>query len=142
MLAAGKLARAKGVLAELMQQSYRWRDHVALISFGGHGASLYLPPRRAQPLPQRWLAPLGGGGGTPLAAALARANALLQAHTQGPRWLWLLTDGRTRETPPRPAHAQQLHVLDFEHAQPPLGRAPALAAHWQARYWPWQTLLL
>lgn len=136
MLAGGRLAQAKGLLGALIAQAYRWRDQVALISFGGHAATLRLPPRRAMPAASAWLAPIGGGGGTPLAQALAQADALLRRHPHGARWLWLLTDGRTRETPPRPAHAEHLHLVDFDHARPPLGRARQLAALWQAHYRP------
>ncbi|MDO5290444.1 MAG: VWA domain-containing protein [Pseudomonadota bacterium] len=136
MLAAGRLARAKGVLAALMAQAYRWRDHVAVIGLDGQGVHLLRPPGRARHAAPRWLPPLGGGGGTPLAQALAQADALLRRHGSGPRWLWLLTDGRTRDIPPRPAHAQRLCLIDFDTARPPLGRAQALAAQWQAQWLP------
>ncbi|WP_313077280.1 VWA domain-containing protein [Melaminivora sp.] len=134
MLCAGQLARAKGVLAELLAQAYRWRDPVALLGFGGAGSTLVLAPGRALQDAGRTLAPLGGGGGTPLTQALADADALLRRHRQGQRWLWLLTDGRTRERPARPRHADWLCVIDFDTARPPLGRAPALAAAWDARH--------
>lgn len=130
MLAGARLARAKSVLAELLAQAYRWRDRIALIRFGGPGAAVHVPPRRAAALPQSWIAPIGGGGGTPLADALAQADALLHRHAQGPRWLWLLTDARTRATPARPAHAQRIVLIDFDDARPPLGRAAALADAW------------
>ncbi|WP_313314530.1 vWA domain-containing protein [Pulveribacter sp.] len=141
MRTSGQLARAKGAVHLLMQQAGRWRDQVALVVLDGTGAHLALAPQRA--LAQGFagaLAPLPGGGGTPLAAALQLADGVLARHSRGARWLWLLTDGRTRASPPRPAHAQQLHVIDFETARPPLGRAQALAALWQAGYWPARAL--
>ncbi len=119
MLRAGQLARAKGVLAELLAQAYRWRDPVALLGFGGAGSALVLAPGRALQDAGGALAPLAGGGGTPLGAALQDADALLRRHRQGQRWLWLLTDGRTREQPPRPAWADWLCVIDFDTARPP-----------------------
>ncbi|PWW47676.1 magnesium chelatase subunit ChlD-like protein [Melaminivora alkalimesophila] len=136
MLRSGQLARAKGVLAQLLQQAYLWRDPVALVNFGGRGSALVRAPGRAPLRPEALVLPLDGGGGTPLAEALARADAVLRRHRHGPRWLWLLTDGRTRETPARPRHADGLWVIDFEHARPPLGRAAALAGAWDARLVP------
>ena len=133
MLRQARLSQAKGVLAQLMQQAYRWRDRVALVGFSGQGSQLLIRPRRARPDASDWLAPLGGGGGTPLGAALQQADALLQQHP-GPGWLWLLTDGRSRETPARPVHAQQIYLLDFDTARPPLSRAPALADAWGAQW--------
>ena len=134
MLRGGQLARAKGVLATLMAQAYRWRDPVALLGFGGAGSTLVQAPGRALADAGAALMPLAGGGGTPLAAALADADARLRRHRQGQRWLWLLTDGRTRELPVRPAHADWLCIVDFDSARPALGRAPALAQAWGARY--------
>ncbi|GMV75339.1 MAG: hypothetical protein AMXMBFR78_22890 [Rubrivivax sp.] len=138
MLRAGRLAQAKGVLAELMKQAYRRRDRVALVHIQGGRAQLVLPPQRASALPQDALAPLAGGGGTPLAAALALADALLQRHAQGLRPLWLLSDGRSRETPPRPRAAGPFVLIDFEDldgARVPLGRGAELAALWGAAHW-------
>ncbi|MDO5624751.1 MAG: VWA domain-containing protein [Pseudomonadota bacterium] len=134
MLAGGQLARAKGLLAALLAQTYRWRERVAVISFSGQGVALRLPPRRAMRVADAWLAPIGGGGGTPLADALTQADALLRRQPGSPRWLWLLTDGRARHTPPRPLHAEHLRIIDFDTAPVPLGRAPQLAAQWQAGY--------
>lgn len=134
MLAASRLSRAKGVLAELLAQAYRWRDGIAIVSFAGSASTVRVPPGRARPVSDAWLAPIGGGGGTPLAHALMQANTLLAAHRSGMRWLWLLTDGRTRESPPRPAHADVLRVIDFDDARVPLGRCAVLAQSWGAQH--------
>lgn len=136
MLRAGRLGLAKGVLAQLAHEAYRRRDRVALVHFGGHGAHVLLPPQRAGALPDAWILPLGGGGGTPLADALATADALLRRQAQGPRVLWLLTDARSRENPPRPRHAEHLCLIDFDDARVPLGRAAELAARWGAELRP------
>ncbi|MGV7246950.1 magnesium chelatase, partial [Caballeronia sp. M23-90] len=50
------------------------------------------------------------------------------------RILWLLTDGRSAETPARPDSADQIVVVDFESAAVSLGRCAKLAASWHADY--------
>nr|WP_284508736.1 VWA domain-containing protein [Delftia tsuruhatensis] len=138
MAASGALARAKGVLLSLMEEAYRRREQMALICFAGTRVELRLPPRKAAAWNDDWIAPIGGGGGTPLQAAVEQAGQLLQRHCgaeascQG--WLWLLTDGRTRERPARPAAAQEAGIVDFESGRVRLGRAAALAAAWDARH--------
>ena len=132
MVTGGGLARAKGVLLDLFHEAYQRREHVALICFGGEGVQLRLPPSKASAWNDDWVEPIGGGGGTPLAEALDNASHLLAAHC-GPSlqgWLWLLTDARTREAPPKPAHADEIRVLDFESGVVRLGRAAALAKSW------------
>ncbi|WP_323745928.1 vWA domain-containing protein [Diaphorobacter caeni] len=132
MVTTGALARAKGVLLDLFREAYLRREHVALICFGGEGVQLRLAPCKAGAWSDDWIAPIGGGGGTPLAEALGRADDLLAAHggggTQG--WLWLLSDARTRELPRRPVHADAIRVLDFESGRVRLKRARMLAEAW------------
>lgn len=140
MATSGALARAKGVLLALMDEAYRHRDHVALVCFAGQQVQLRLPPRKAGAWNDEWVAPIAGGGGTPLAQGVDRAGQLLAQHCgtsarQG--WLWLLTDARTREQPPRPASAHEACIIDFDGGgRVALHRARALAAQWQARYLP------
>ncbi|WP_311223606.1 MULTISPECIES: VWA domain-containing protein [unclassified Acidovorax] len=138
MATSGALARAKGVLLALMAEAYRQRDDVALVCFAGARVELRLPPQKAGAWNDDWVTPIGGGGGTPLARGVDRAAQVLSRaigpgrHGQG--WLWLLTDGRTREQPPRPAAAHTACIVDFESGRVALHRAAALAAQWQARY--------
>ncbi|WCM87080.1 vWA domain-containing protein [Acidovorax sp. NCPPB 3576] len=134
MVASGGLARAKGVLLALMGEAYRHRDDVALLCFGGSGVQLRVPPQRAPAWSDGWVAPIGGGGGTPLLSAVARAGEVLQGARGRQGWLWLLTDARTREQPDRPASAHGACVVDFDAARVPLHRAEWLAQRWQARY--------
>ena len=137
MATSGALARAKGVLLALMDEAYRHRDHVALVCFAGERVELRVAPRKAGAWNDAWVAPIAGGGGTPLARGVDRAAQVLeQASGSGPRqgWLWLLTDGRTREQPLRPASAQQACVVDFDAGRVALHRARDLAEQWQARY--------
>lgn len=136
MAANGSLARAKGVLLALLEEAYRQRDRVALICFAGTRIELRLPPRKAAAWNDDWVAPIAGGGGTPLAPAVARAAQLL-AQSSGPgseSWLWLLTDARSRDMPARPAQAHQAHIVDFERGRVLLQRAQALAEQWGAQY--------
>ncbi|WP_240933240.1 magnesium chelatase [Diaphorobacter sp. HDW4B] len=132
MVTGGGLARAKGVLLDLFREAYQQREHVALICFGGEGVQLRLAPCKASAWSDDWVEPIGGGGGTPLAQALENASNLLAAHG-GPAmqgWLWLLTDARTREVPPKPSHADEIRVLDFESGVVRLGRVSSLAKDW------------
>jgi magnesium chelatase subunit ChlD-like protein len=63
-----------------------------------------------------------------------RAEQLLVRSEARQRWLWLLTDGRSSESPARPEAADVACVVDFEAARIPLHRAQQLAERWQARY--------
>ncbi|MDE2119304.1 MAG: VWA domain-containing protein [Betaproteobacteria bacterium] len=137
----GQLALAKGHAAMLIEQAARAGDDVALLSFGGQGVHLLLPPRPARRRGAALIRPLGGGGGTPLAQALAQAQALLLraarggSHPAGSRTcLWLLTDGRTLEQPPAPAGTERIVIVDFDQAPARLGRCLEWAAHWGAEY--------
>jgi len=91
-----RLAEAKGAVEQLLAESYVRRDEVAVIAFRGAGAELLLPPTRSLVRARRALAGLPGGGGTPIAAALDAAEALLeQVQRRGATpSVVLLTDGR------------------------------------------------
>lgn len=91
-----RLAEAKGAVELLLADCYVRRDQVALIAFRGAAAELLLPPTRSLARAKRSLAGLPGGGGTPLAAALDAACALvdlIKRKGQTPTVI-LLTDGR------------------------------------------------
>ncbi|AYQ29902.1 VWA domain-containing protein [Polaromonas sp. SP1] len=134
----GRLALAKGHAAFMIEQAARQGDDVALLSFGGQGVELLLPPGRARAAASQRLRPVGGGGGTPLAEALAQADRLLQRtfRKSGPSecWLWLLTDGRTLEQPQAPLAAQHLVIVDFDDPKKQLGRCAAWAVRWGAEH--------
>ncbi|MBB1602293.1 VWA domain-containing protein [Variovorax sp. UMC13] len=134
MLKDGKLARAKGVLVALMEEAYRRRDSVALLCFGGNTVELRMPPRRAGAFNDAWLAPIAGGGGTPLTLGVQQAGILLAKHEAAQRWLWLLTDGRSAESPARPAGVDVAMVVDLEGGRGTLRRAEELALDWDAEY--------
>jgi len=136
----GRLALAKGYAARLIEQAARAGDHVGLLCFGGSGVQLVLPPGPARAAGAARVRQCGGGGGTPLRQALAVANTLLaqaRRRSNGPAWLWLLTDGRTLEQPAAPKGVEHAVVLDFDEQSPPSrasGRCATWAARWGAEY--------
>ena len=140
MQRGGRLARAKGYAARLIEQAARAGDDVALLCFGGQGVQLLLPPGPARATGGARVRPVGGGGGTPLAACLHEAERLLRKarHPRGQQagdsCLWLLTDGRTLEQPVAPAAAGHIVVVDFDDPLKPLGRCAAWAGRWHAEH--------
>ncbi|WP_428001709.1 vWA domain-containing protein [Acidovorax sp.] len=139
MRQGGRLAWAKGYAARLIEQAARAGDEVALLSFGGQGVQLLLPPGPARTAGTARVRSLGGGGGTPLASGLAEAERLLRTTRRrrgagAPSCLWLLTDGRTLEQPAAPTVATHVVVVDFDDPVRPLGRCAAWAARWQAEH--------
>ncbi len=94
--AMSRMAEAKGAIESLLGQSYAARDHVALIAFRREAAEVLLPPTRSLARSRKRLQALPGGGGTPLAAALATARDMAdRARRDGlAPSLVLLTDGR------------------------------------------------
>jgi magnesium chelatase subunit ChlD-like protein len=138
MLSGERLARAKGMLLALFDRAYRERAEVALVCFGGTRAEVRRQPGAAHWWNERWIAPIGGGGGTPLALGLARASTVLEhaarRRPQQQRWLWLLTDGRTNEHPVSPNGAHRIVVVDFDEGYARAGRCAALAHAWHAEH--------
>jgi magnesium chelatase subunit ChlD-like protein len=137
MLAGQRLALAKGLLIALFDRASAARAEAALICFGGAGADLRFGPAVPRWWNERWLRPVGGGGGTPLASGVQRAAQLLERSARvkpaQQRWLWILTDGRTRDQPARPLDADVVVFVDFERGAIRLGRCEALADAWGAR---------
>ena len=134
MRLSGGLAQAKGLLLKLMQEAYRRRDRVALLTLSGNGVQLQLSPRRAAGVNDALITPIGGGGGTPLAEGVAAADRVMRRSKVGHCSFWLLTDGRSRELPVVPRAAHALSVVDFESGRLVLGRAGVLAGQWGAGY--------
>ncbi|MFM0737501.1 VWA domain-containing protein [Paraburkholderia xenovorans] len=138
MLAGQRLALAKGLLSALFDRASSTRAEAALVCFGGAGADLRFGPAVPRWWNERWLRPVGGGGGTPLASGVKRAAQLLeQSARRKPaqqRWLWILTDGRSGDQPARPVDADEIVFVDFERETIRLGRCEALASAWGAAY--------
>jgi magnesium chelatase subunit ChlD-like protein len=136
MLAGQRLALAKGLLVALFDRASKARADAALVCFGGAGVDLRFGPAVPRWWNERWLQPVGGGGGTPLAAGIRKAAQLLErAARRKPlqqRWLWVLTDGRSGDVPVRPGEADQVVFVDFERGAIRLGRCEQLAQSWGA----------
>jgi magnesium chelatase subunit ChlD-like protein len=133
MLRAGKLAKAKGFLMALMRQAYRDREYVGVIGFGGLEAKWVQRPSKARAFNESWVAPLGGGGGTPLDAALK----LLMPVLGKPGWMarvWVLTDGRFAHIPESPKGMDECVIVDVESDALMLRRCKVLADQWQAQW--------
>lgn len=131
-------AKAKGALLQLCQQAYQHREHIAVIGFGNQQVDILLGRRRAPKSVETWLNAIPASGGTPLEAALLKAQHYQKQQLKKAPALqiktYLLTDGRIRQLP----HKLQLHgevtVIDTEQAQVKRGKAQALAQALQAHY--------
>ncbi|HWI64574.1 MAG TPA: VWA domain-containing protein, partial [Symbiobacteriaceae bacterium] len=102
-MGAHRLGQAKGAVLRYLQESYRRRDHVALIAAGGAAPRLLLPPARAVEQARRNLVSLPAGGGTPLSGALLLAHRLsVEAKRREDRssLLVAMTDGRANQPLP------------------------------------------
>lgn len=136
MLARGQLALAKGLLIALFDRARAGRAEVALIAFGGARAELRFGPAVPRWWNERWIEPIGGGGGTPLETGMQRAAQLLEtARRREPareHHLWLFSDGRVTQWPARPRHADQVRVIDCEAGALRVGRCEAMAQAWGA----------
>ncbi|MDT7521876.1 VWA domain-containing protein [Rhodoferax sp. TBRC 17198] len=141
MRQGGRLARAKGYAAQVLEQAARAGDHVALLCFGGQGVEVLVPPGPARRAAAVRVQQRGGGGGTPMAQAMAAADNLMAQHRRvrgtlgsANTVLWLLTDGRTLDQPRTPQGADQLVVVDFDDAKVKVGRCADWAVRWGAEY--------
>ena len=139
MLRGGALALAKGLAQALEQRAAAAGAHVALISFRGPEARTEASPSAGRGAFSRAISLLGGGGGTPMRAALAEAARLCERPTfrarSIPKRLFLLTDGRSRERLDDLTLGKlEVCVVDCERAAVRLGRALPLARALSARY--------
>jgi magnesium chelatase subunit ChlD-like protein len=138
MLAGQQLALAKGLLVALFDRACAERAEAALVCFGGGGADVRFGPAVPRWWNERWLRPIRGGGGTPLSHGVHKAAQLLARSARRQpaqqRWLWVLSDGRSRDVPQRPAVADQIVFVDFETGAVRLGRCAQLAREWGAAW--------
>ncbi|MEM5344612.1 vWA domain-containing protein [Paraburkholderia azotifigens] len=138
MMVGERLALAKGILLALFDRARAARCEVALVCFGGNRADVRFGPAVPRWWNERWIAPVGGGGGTPFQSGIDTAGDLLVKAAQGKRaqqrWLWVLSDGRSSDAPSRPAAADQVMFVDFEQERLSIGRCAALAREWDARW--------
>ncbi|EUC19449.1 UNVERIFIED_ORG: magnesium chelatase subunit ChlD-like protein [Burkholderia sp. CF145] len=145
MLSGQRLALAKGLLVALFDQARATRSEVALVCFGGVGADVRFGPAVPRWWNERWIASLGGGGGTPLTLGIETASALLERAARlkpaQQRCLWVLSDGRSSGMPSRPAHVDHVVFVDFEQKQLRIGRCASLACMWGDEYFPYHALI-
>jgi magnesium chelatase subunit D len=98
MGASNRMEAAKGAVLDLLQDAYKRRDRVGLVSFRGDSAEVLLVPTSSVELAQMRLRKMETGGATPLAAGIERAMELLTAELRrDPKtvpWMVLVTDGR------------------------------------------------
>ena len=132
MRQGGRLALAKGFAARLIEEAARARNDIALLSFGGRGVELLVPPGPARAAGAARVRNCGGGGGTPLAQALTVAQGLLARSPNAT--LWLLTDGRTLEQPAPVQGVAHTVIVDFDDPRHRLGRCAVWAARWGAEH--------
>ncbi|MGT2474186.1 vWA domain-containing protein [Paraburkholderia terrae] len=145
MLSGQRLALAKGLLVALFDQARATRSEVALVCFGGVGADVRFGPAVPRWWNERWIARVGGGGGTPFLLGIETASALLERAARlkpaQQRQLWILSDGRSSGSPSRPAHADRVVFVDFEQGSLAIGRCAELARGWGGEYLPYHALI-
>jgi len=88
------LRAAKGVVLELLEESYRERDEVAFVTVAGERSEVVLPPTDSVALAARHLKDLPGGDRTPLPDGLDTAGEVIDAADPESAVVVLLTDGR------------------------------------------------
>ncbi len=85
---------AKGVVLELLRDSYQQRDQVAFVAFAGDDADVLLPPTDSVSLAARHLKELPSGDRTPLPAGLETSRRVLERAETDASVVVLVTDGR------------------------------------------------
>ncbi|ELZ05003.1 protporphyrin IX magnesium chelatase [Natrialba chahannaoensis JCM 10990] len=85
---------AKGVVLELLRESYQRRDEVAFVAFAGKDAEVLLPPTASVELAARHLKELPSGDRTPLAAGLKTGHSVVERAATETAIVVLVTDGK------------------------------------------------
>lgn len=138
MLGGERLSKAKGLVLACFDRAAMERVQVALICFGGGRADIRFGPAIPRWWNERWVEPIGGGGGTSFGIGVsAAANCFERAKRRNPAQecvLWVLGDGRTRERPAKPRSADRVIFVGCEDGRPPLGAWERLAFEWGADY--------
>jgi magnesium chelatase subunit D len=98
-MALNRMGAAKGAAMSLLQEAYKSRDKICLISFHDERAEILVPPTKSSALTKRRLEGMPCGGGSPLAHGLVTAirtglNAIKVKKDVGRVVVVLLTDGR------------------------------------------------
>ncbi|SEQ45194.1 VWA domain-containing protein [Natrinema salaciae] len=96
---------AKGVVLELLRDSYEHRDRVAFVAFAGEDADVLLPPTDSVSLAARHLKDLPSGDRTPLPAGLETSRRVLERADTDASVVVLVTDGRANVADGSPTDA-------------------------------------
>ncbi|SDJ92037.1 VWA domain-containing protein [Natronorubrum texcoconense] len=96
---------AKGVVLELLRDSYEHRDQVAFVAFAGDDADVLLPPTDSVSLAARHLKELPSGDRTPLPAGLETSRRVLERAETDASVVVLVTDGRANVADGSPTEA-------------------------------------
>ncbi|ELY69966.1 VWA domain-containing protein [Natrinema versiforme] len=96
---------AKGVVLELLRDSYEQRDQVAFVAFAGEDADVLLPPTDSVSLAARHLKNLPSGDRTPLPAGLETSRRVLERAETDASVVVLVTDGRANVADGSPTEA-------------------------------------
>ena len=146
MGARARAEAAAGTVLGLLTDAYQQRDQVALVGFRGADAEVLLAPTGSVEVARNRLGDLPTGGGTPLAAGIARGlDVARSVPADEEALLVLLTDGRATGTATAFADALTAAavvrargvsglVLDGETGTVRLGLAAQIADAMGARY--------
>ncbi|WP_222919476.1 VWA domain-containing protein [Natrinema sp. SYSU A 869] len=96
---------AKGVVLELLRDSYEHRDQVSFVAFAGEDADVLLPPTDSVSLAARHLKDLPSGDRTPLPAGLETSHRVLERADTDASVVVLVTDGRANVADGSPTDA-------------------------------------
>ncbi|MDS0474073.1 VWA domain-containing protein [Natrinema sp. 1APR25-10V2] len=96
---------AKGVVLELLRDSYERRDRVAFVAFAGENADVLLPPTDSVSLAARHLKDLPSGDRTPLPAGLETSRRVIERTDTDASVVVLVTDGRANVADGSPTDA-------------------------------------
>ncbi len=93
-----EMSATKAAILSLLLDAYQRRDHVGLITFGGDGANLVLPPTNSVELAQKLIRRLPSGGRSPLVHGLKLGLKTMTDYTRRNRGfvplLVLVSDGK------------------------------------------------
>ena len=123
-MALNRMGAAKGAAMSLLQEAYKNRDKICLISFHDQQAEILVPPTKSMALARNRLEIMPCGGTTPLAHALVTAirtglNAVKVKQDVSKVVLVLLADGR----PNVPLCVSEGEAFDAALMDPDFGQA-------------------
>lgn len=140
VLANKSFAQAKGLIMQIAQQAYLKREQISIIGFGNQTVDTLLGRRRAPKTIRTFLDNITAAGGTPLQAALNKAQDFQRQQLRKSPELsfntYIITDGRVRQASQTQVLTGQVTVIDVEQAPVKRGIAKHLATALQAHYLP------